>query len=178
MITGEYKGASLGTLVVGLTLAVGLVVGLGVGDDEQPAPASSTVDAAFPDGTIDGPVMRHLPPFDAASDAAEILGTLVLEDACLLLVSLQGSRFPIVWPAGTTWDAEGQAVVLHSDARVEIGSDIEGTGGYADTEQVVRWLGDEVAELAERCVESEVDEVVYLENTPDAVQHVMMTHGS
>ncbi|MAM31027.1 MAG: hypothetical protein CL411_01215 [Acidimicrobiaceae bacterium] len=114
MITGEYKGASLGTLAAGLTVAVGLVVGLGVGDDEQPAPASPTADAAFPDGTVDGPVMRHLPPFDAASDAAEILGTLALEGECLLLVLPQGSRFPIVWPAGTTWDPEGQAVVLHS----------------------------------------------------------------
>jgi len=33
MITGEYKGASLGTLAAGLTVAVGLVVGLGGGDD-------------------------------------------------------------------------------------------------------------------------------------------------
>ena len=159
MITGEYKGASLGTLAVGLAVA-----------DAKPHDEA--------DGTIDGPVMRHLPPFGAASDAAEILGTLVLEDACLLLVSLQGSRFPIVWPAGTTWDAEGQAVVLHSDTRVEIGSDIEGTGGYADTEQLVDWLGDEVAARADSCVDGDIDEVAYLENTPDAVQHVMMTHGS
>jgi hypothetical protein len=61
---------------------------------------------------------------------------------------------------------------------VVIGSDIEGTGGYADTEQLVDWLGDEVAARADSCVEREVDEVVDLENTPDAVQHVMMTHGS
>ena len=178
MITGEYKGVSLGTLAVGLTVAVGLVVGLGVDDDEQPAPASPTADAAFPDGTIDGPVMRNLPPFDAVSDAAEILGTLVLEGECLLLVSLQGSRFPIVWPAGTTWDAEGQAVVLHSGERVVIGSDIEGTGGYADTVQLVGWLGDEVATLATSCAQGDVDEVAYLGNTPDAVQRVTMTHGS
>ncbi|HAI64327.1 MAG TPA: hypothetical protein DDY35_04760 [Acidimicrobiaceae bacterium] len=174
MITGEYKGASLGTL----TLAVGLVVGLGVGDDEQPTPASPTADAVFPDGTIDGPAMRHLPPFDMASDAAEIRGTLVLEGECLLLMSLQGARFPIAWPASTMWDAEGQVVVLHSGERVVIGSDIEGAGGYADTKQVVRWLGDEVAALADRCVDGDIDEVAYLENTPDAVQLVMMTHGS
>ena len=178
MITGEHKGVSLGTLAVGLTVAVGLVVGLGVGGDEQPAPASPTVDAAFPDGTIDGPVMRNLLPSDAASDTAEIFGTLVLEGECLLLVSLQGSRFPIVWPAGTTWDAEGQAVVLHAGERVVIGSDIEGTGGYADTEQLVGWLGDEVATLATSCAQGDVDEVAYLGNTPDAVQRVMMTHGS
>jgi hypothetical protein len=106
--------------------------------------------------------MRHLPPFDAASDTAEIHGTLVLEGECLLLMSLQGSRFPIVWPAGTTWDAEGQAVVLHSGERVVIGSDIEGTGGYADTEQLVDWLGDEVAARADSCVDGDVDEVAYL----------------
>lgn len=178
MITGEYKGASLGTLAVGLTVAVGLVVGLGIGDDEQLAPASPTADAAFPDGTIEGPVMRHLPPFDAASDADEIHGTLILEGECLLLMSPQGSRFPIVWPAGTMWDAEGQAVVLHSGEQVVIGSDIEGTGGYADTEQLVEWLGDEVAARADSCVGGDIDEVVYLENTPGAVRHVMMTHGS
>ena len=178
MITGEYKGASLGTLAAGLTVAVGLVVGLGVGDDEQPAPASPTADAAFPDGTVDGPVMRHLPPFDAASNAAEILGTLALEGECLLLVLPQGSRFPIVWPAGTTWDPEGQAVVLHSGERLMIDSDIEGTGGYAGVEQVMGWLGDEVAKLATSCAQGEVDEVAYLENTPDAVQHIRMTHGS
>ncbi|HAB56760.1 MAG: hypothetical protein CL433_04600 [Acidimicrobiaceae bacterium] len=178
MITGEYKGASLGTLAIALTVAVGLVVGLGVSDDEQPAPTSTAADSAFPDGTIDGPVMRHLPPFDAASDAAEILGTLVLEGECLLLISLQGSRLPIVWPAGATWDAEDQAVVLHSDERFSIDSNIEGTGLYADTEQVVSWLGDEAAALAATCVEGEFDEVAYLENTPDAVRHAMITLGS
>ncbi|MEL0141404.1 MAG: hypothetical protein VW800_13610, partial [Acidimicrobiaceae bacterium] len=62
--------------------------------------------------------------------------------------------------------------------RVVIGSDIEGTGGYADTEQLVVWLGDEVAARADSCVDGDIDEVAYLENTPDAVQHVMMTHGS
>ena len=178
MITGEYKGVSLGTLAVGLTVAVGLVVGLGVDDDEQPAPAAPTADAAFPDGTIDGPVMRNLPPFDAVSDAAEILGTLVLEGECLLLVSPQGSRFPIVWPAGTTWDPEGRVVVLHSGERVAIDSDIEGTGGYVDAEQVMHWLDDEVATLATSCAQGDVDEVAYLRNTPDAVQRVTMTHGS
>jgi hypothetical protein len=61
---------------------------------------------------------------------------------------------------------------------VVIGSDIEGTGGYADTEQLVDWLGDEVAARADSCVDGDIDEVAYLENTPDAVQHVMMTHGS
>ena len=32
---------------------------LGVGDDEHRAGIAA--DAAFPDGTVDGPVMRHLP---------------------------------------------------------------------------------------------------------------------
>jgi hypothetical protein len=59
-----------------------------------------------------------------------------------------------------------------------IDSDIEGTGGYADVEQVMGWLGDEVATLATSCAQGEVDEVAYLENTPDAVQHIRMTHGS
>ena len=122
--------------------------------------------------------MRHLPPFDAASNTAEIHGTLVLEGECLLLMSPQGSRFPTVWPAGTMWDAEGQAVVLHSGERLVIGSDIEGTGGYADTEQLMGSLGDEAAARADSCVDVDTDEVAYLENTPDAVQHVMMTHGS
>ena len=45
-------------------------------------------------------------------------------------------------------------------------------------DRLVDWLGDEVAALADRCVDGDIDEVAYLENTPDAVQHVMMTHGS
>jgi hypothetical protein len=76
------------------------------------------------------------------------------------------------------WDAEVQAVVLHSGEQVVIGSDIEGTGGYADTEQLGGWLGDEVAARADSCVDGDTDDAAYLENTPDAVQHVMMTHGS
>ena len=39
-------------------------------------------------------------------------------------------------------------------------------------------LGDEAAARADSCVDGDTDEVAYLENTPDAVQHVMMTHGS
>ena len=175
MITGEYKGASLGTLAVGLTVAVGLVVWLGAGDDdEQPAPGSPTTTteavAAFPDGAIDGPVMRHLPPLEEESEAAEIQGTLVLEGDCLLVDSPWGERYPIVWPAGTTWDAEDEAVVLHSGERLAVGSDIQGGGGYSGAGGLSARLGDEVAALAEMCVEGEFEEVAYLGNTPDAVR--------
>ena len=173
MITGEYKGASLGTLAVGLAVAVAAVAWLGFGDDDvdEPAPPSTaeTV-AAFPEGAIDGPVMRHLPPLGEESEAAEIRGTLVLEGDCLLVDSPWGERYPIVWPAGTTWDPAGEAVVLHSGERLAVGSDIQGGGGYSGASGLSASLGDEAAALAEMCVEGEFEEVAYLGNTPDAVR--------
>lgn len=182
MKPGEFRALSLGSLVVILAIAIGWTLVRGDGDEPADtvadagtaaAPASTTTPAAedsFPEGTIDGPVMRYLPPLTDESDMAEIRGTLVLEGDCLLVDSPWDTRFPVVWPAGTTWDAEGEAVVLHSGERFEIGSEIRGGGGYGGAGGLAEWLGDEVAALAAMCVEGDYEEVAFLGNTPRSVR--------
>lgn len=63
---------------------------------------------------LDGPVMRY-PNQSGSGDgmAAEIRGVLEQDGDCLY-VSLDeiGERYPILWPAGTAWDAEAAAVLI------------------------------------------------------------------
>ena len=187
MIKGEYRGASLGWLVA-ILVAVGVwAVIWGPTDDDapvdddvpaddgEPAPTTTesapptTTEAALPDGGIDGPVIRHAGPFDTESNQAEIRGTLVLEDGCLLVSAVYG-RFPLVWPAGTAWDAATNTVVLHSGAHIAVGDEIRGAGGYPSAEGVAANHGREAGELASRCAESEYREVASLGNNPSFVE--------
>ncbi|MEM9465757.1 MAG: hypothetical protein AAGA90_10310 [Actinomycetota bacterium] len=132
------------------------------------SPAPTTTEVALPPGGLDGVVIRHAPPFDTGSDGAEIAGTIILERGCLLVAAAYGS-FPIVWPAGTTWDAEAAAVVLASGERIAIGDGIRGAGGYGSADGMATF-GSDAAEAASRCAEGEYREVAMLGNDPDVVE--------
>lgn len=57
-----------------------------------------------------GPVVAHPDREDGSGADALIEGPLTLSGGCLLV-----GEFPVVWPYGTTWEAQAQAVRL-SDA--------------------------------------------------------------
>ena len=80
-----------------------------------------------------------------------------------------------VWRRGDVRVLAGQ--VRHEPVHPAVGFRVETPDGVvAITGDTL--VCDEVAALADRCVDGDIDEVTYLENAPDAVQHVMMTHGS
>lgn len=83
-----------------------------------------------PTGGVDGPVM-YAERIEPGGDqmAAEIVGTLELDGECLHATS-GGVRYPVLWPFGTTWDAETEAVVLPDGVRFAVGDEVHGGGGY------------------------------------------------
>lgn len=98
-------------------------------------------------------------------------GRLELAGDCLYIVPLdsRGVRYPLVWPAGTTWDAEEQAVIGPSRTRMPVGSEVSGGGGYHKVEDVKRSLGAEAEVLAASCVDNEYGEVAFINNQRGAV---------
>ena len=62
--------------------------------------------------------------------AAEVTGALTVADGCILLEQ-DGSRYPVVWPRGTTV-AETDPVVIElpSGAQLSLGGQVRGGGGY------------------------------------------------
>jgi hypothetical protein len=96
-----------------------------------------------------GPVVAHP---EGNSDGADALieGPLTMSSGCLLV-----GEFPVVWPHGTTWDAEGEAVQLPDGQGVALGDQVSGGGGYPHLSD----LGAELAEPLAGCPTNEYEEV-------------------
>lgn len=120
---------------------------------------------------LDGPVMRY--PEPASSDegaAAEVRGRLELDDGCLYVALDEiDERFPVVWPAGTSWDAEGESVISPSGRRMPVGGEVYGGGGYRYVDDVGRTLGSEAEALARRCVDNTYGEIAFVNNGDEAI---------
>ena len=82
--------------------------------------------------------------------AALIEGRLTMSDGCLMV-----REFPVVWPHGATWDAEGQAVRLADGQLVGLGDRVSGGGGYLH----VAVLATEVAAPLQDCPMNKYEEV-------------------
>jgi hypothetical protein len=109
---------------------------------------SSADVASSSNGT--GPVVAHPAEGDGSGNAALIEGPLTMSSGCLLV-----GGFPVVWPHGTTWDAEAQAVRLSDGQVVALGDRVSGGGGYPYLSD----LGSEFAEPLAGCPTNEYGEV-------------------
>jgi hypothetical protein len=123
-------------------------------------------------GVLDGPVMRY--PESASNNEgedAEVRGRLELDADDCLYVALDdaGERYPVVWPAGTTWDAESESVISPSGARMPVGSEVYGGGGYHYVDDVGRSLGADAEERAARCVDNTYGEIAFVNNGDDGI---------
>ena len=130
-----------------LVIAVAfLIAACGVGSG-----VSTTAPAAIStEGHIDGPVFTSPPPplGEREGMAARVMGTIDLDDRGCLVLELEGIRYPIVWPAGTSWQPDPPAVLLPDSQIVEPGMSVLGDGGYM--ESVTHMTGREVNDAA-RC---------------------------
>lgn len=99
---------------------------------------------------------------------ALISGFLVLDGDCLY-VEGEVERYPVLWPAGTSWDESTSTVVTPARGSIAIGSAITGAGGYLDVDAVRRIAGDEAAEVALRCADNLYGEIAVINNQPSAV---------
>ena len=105
-------------------------------------------------GTVDGPVLvSPLPGTDELGGmAAEVRGTLVFDaDTGCLLLELEGVRYPLVWPAGTSWNADPPGVRLDTGEMVEPGMTVHGGGGYLQRGGIEHMAGAAVADAAADC---------------------------
>lgn len=123
------------------------------------------------DGAIDGPVIRNSNQSEFNYGlAAEIRGVLELEEDCLYVAFGEvGERYPIVWPASTTWNSADTAVVLPSGESLAIGDNLYGSGGYISVENVEQIAFQQAAELAGRCVDNQYGEIAVVNNYDVAI---------
>lgn len=101
---------------------------------------------------------------------AEVRGVLELDGECLY-VALDdvGERYPVVWPAGTRWDAANQAVVTVRGESMAIGDEVYGGGGYVYVDGVQRIAGSQAAALAAECVDNTHGEIAVVNNHDSAI---------
>jgi hypothetical protein len=105
-------------------------------------------------GAVDGPVLTSPPGPGDGGMAAEVRGTVEIRDGCVLLVleDIPGApAYPVVWPAGTTWQPDPPAVVLEGDRPLEPGTSVTGAGGYLQRDAIEQVAGSAVADAAEAC---------------------------
>ncbi len=102
--------------------------------------------------------------------AAEVRGVLELDGECLYVALDEvGERYPVVWPAGTRWDAASQAVVTARGESMAVGGEIYGGGGYLYVDDVERIAGSQAAALAAKCVDNAYGEIAVINNAGTAV---------
>jgi hypothetical protein len=124
-------------------------------------------------GGVEGPVIEG--NRSTSGDDAEVLGEVVLEGDCLYLDWSEldrrqyetGTRFPVIWPHGTDWNADELAVVLPSGNLVHEGDQVEGSGGYYHGDALSNYTVPEGVALALSCVDNEYGEVAVFNTRGD-----------
>lgn len=174
----------LRTVVIGFVL-VAASVGCGESEpDDAGAPSSTTQSADSTEpavatsqgsdfaGGVDGPVMFAPGPATEGGDDALIEGVLVLDGDCLFVGDgAPGARFAVVWPFGTTWDADAEEVVGPDGIRIPLGSTLSAGGGYGSPETLEHLLDDDaLAERADACAEGEFRELAYVQHSISAIE--------
>jgi hypothetical protein len=106
----------------------------------------------FTTGQIDGPVFASPspPPGERVGMTARVMGTITIDDRDCLMLELEGIEYPIVWPAGTSWQPDPPAVLLPDGQSVEPGMSVLGDGGFM--ESVTHMTGPDVNSAATACI--------------------------
>jgi hypothetical protein len=137
---------------------------------DSSSPPTSNVEAEM-QSAVDGPVMRY-PTLPVSDDgmAAQVRGTLQLDGECLyVVVDEAGERYPILWPAGTSWDEQNQSVIPSAGEPMPVGSAVSGGGGYLRVADVQRLAGSDAATVASSCVDNQYGEIAVVNNQAAAI---------
>ena len=106
-------------------------------------------------GAVDGPVLTSpAGPGDGGMEA-QVRGTVQIRGDCLMLVQEDvpdAPAYPVIWPAGTTWQEDPPAVVLEDGRVVEPGTSVTGAGGYLQRDDIEGIVGSAVADAVGGCV--------------------------
>lgn len=127
---------------VGLTFRAG---------DRPPPPAPPSDDAApDPAGGVDGAVAYIAET--SVGEEALLEASVDLDGECLYADDGAGGRTLLLWPFGTTWQADPPAVVSPSGVELPIGGRISAGGGFHDPDDVGRFTDSPaVAAYVEGC---------------------------
>ena len=68
---------------------------------------------------------------NVATNDALVIGTIEVEGACLFIVTPDGLRLGVAWPAGTTWNPFRTSITVRGQEAIA-GEDVEIGGGSAD----------------------------------------------
>jgi hypothetical protein len=109
--------------------------------------------ACSSDGTVDGPVLtRAASLIDPGGDDAQVLGTVVVDvNAGCVQLELEGTPYPVVWPAGAKWNATVPGIEIGGDI-ITHGAEVVGSGGWYAYDRVEDLVGSAVADAAQRCI--------------------------
>lgn len=119
---------------------------------------------------VDGPIMHHIAPPSGDDEDAEIRGLIEISEGCVYVALDEVSeRYPVVWPRGTSWDSDIQAVVLPSGELLAAGDAVYGGGGYRYVDDIEQVVGPEAAALAEACVDNTYGEIAVVNNSASAI---------
>ena len=80
-----------------------------------------------------------------------------------------GQRFPVVWPATTSWDPAVERLTLPNGDAVEAGDEVWGGGGYTGADSVDRIVDEAAAQRLGACVDNEYSEIAVVNNTIDGI---------
>ncbi|MEN8040778.1 MAG: hypothetical protein ABFR95_04675 [Actinomycetota bacterium] len=109
-------------------------------------------------GSVDGPVIEG--KWRSGGTDADVHGEVELEGNCLYLMHPDADeRYPIVWPRGTSWDADESAVRLRDGTLVYPGDTISGGGGFPYASRLDDYTSAAGRELAGACVDNTHDEI-------------------
>jgi heat shock protein HslJ len=114
--------------------------------------------------------MRHLAPFANEGEAAEVRGVVEIEGDCLYVTLDEvGERYPVVWPASTSWDPSTGRILLPNGDSVGHGDSVYGGGGYRYVDDVAAAAGDAAADRARKCVDNQYGEIAVVNNQADGI---------
>ena len=146
--------------------------GLGCTPDEMdPSIEEACATLSGPTSLV-GPVMRYPnpAPVDEPGMAAQIAGVLEQEGSCLYVAGGDSDeRYPILWPAGTTWDEESSSVIPPGGKPIPVGAKVLGGGGVQNVSVVESAAGAAAYERALECVDNIYDEIAVVNNQGDAI---------
>ena len=109
-------------------------------------------------GGVDGPVIEG--NRRTGGEDAEVLGTVVIDGDCIYLQQAEiDTRYPVVWPHGTSWSRAESAVELPDGTLAYQGDQVYGGGGYHHEGNLAEYTVAEGVELARRCIDNQYGEV-------------------
>jgi hypothetical protein len=116
-------------------------------------------------GSVDGPVIEG--NRRTGGTDAEVLGVVVIEGDCIYLRQAEiDTRYPVVWPHGTSWNRAESAIKLPDGTLVYDGDQVYG-GGYHHEGNLDQYTVAEGVELALRCVDNQYGEVAVFNSGGD-----------